>query len=209
MYLLAAEAHVSRPPQGIERAVFYVSDRSADAELRDEPLVREVLAAEADKGASFYACDVRGIGESQPNTCGVDNVHTPYGSDYFYAIHSIMLDTPYLGQRTHDVLALIDWLESNGHKEIHLVAKGWGDFPAATIAALSVGFAPGHAGDAEECADVVCGSRRVGNVHVAAGVVRAGRAEDLRPARLLSGAGAEKPEADRAMGSGRGCGRGG
>jgi dienelactone hydrolase/pimeloyl-ACP methyl ester carboxylesterase len=137
VYLLTAESHVSRPPQGIERAVLYVSDRSADAELRDEPLVREILAAEADKAASFYACDVRGIGESQPNTCGIDNVHTPYGSDYFYAIHSIMLDTPYLGQRTHDVLALIDWLESNGHKEIHLVAKGWGTLPATFAALLS------------------------------------------------------------------------
>ena len=55
----------------------------------------ELLKAEPQ--AAFYACDVRGIGESQPNTCGTEQFLEPYGSDFFYAIHAIMLDHPYLG----------------------------------------------------------------------------------------------------------------
>jgi len=110
-----------------------VAHHSAAAELRDEPLVAELLKAEPD--AAFYACDVRGIGESRPDTCGKDRFLDPYGSDYFYAIHSLMLDRPYLGQKTSDLLHVLEWLKSNGHEEVHLVAKGWGTLPA-TFAAL-------------------------------------------------------------------------
>ncbi len=130
---LSAERIESRPPRSAARAVLYVSHLSADAELRDEPLIREVLAGEP--GAVVYACDVRGIGESQPDTCGASSFLNPYGSDYFYAVHSIMLDRPYVGQKTHDVLRVLDWIGSFGHRDIHLVAKGWGAVPA-TFAAL-------------------------------------------------------------------------
>ena len=130
---LTEEALYSRPPRGVKRAVLYISHHSADAELRDEPLIKDILAAEKD--AAFYACDVRGIGESQPDTCGPKSFLTPYGSDYFYAIHAIMLDDSYAAQKTWDVLRVIDWLLSTGHKEIHLVARGWGAIPA-TFAAL-------------------------------------------------------------------------
>jgi dienelactone hydrolase len=130
---LADQAHYSRPPQGREQAVLYVAHQSADAELRDEPLVRDLLAARRD--VPFYACDVRGIGESRPDTCGADQFLLPYGSDYFYAIHALMLDRPYAGQRTHDVLRVIDWLASFGHRRIHLAGRGWGAVPA-TFAAL-------------------------------------------------------------------------
>ena len=58
----------------------------------------------AEPDSALFSCDVRGIGESQPDTCGAETFLKPYGSDYFYAIHSIMLDRPYAGQRTHDVL---------------------------------------------------------------------------------------------------------
>lgn len=134
VYLLGEERHLSRPPRGRDRAVLYVSHLSSDAELRDEPLVGELL--EAEPGAAFYTCDVRGIGESLPNTCGRDPLH-PYGADYFYAIHSLMLDCPYLGQRTHDVLSVLDWLGGCGHREIHLAGKGWGAMAAAFAALLS------------------------------------------------------------------------
>ena len=53
----------------------------------------------AEPDAAFYACDVRGIGESRPDTCGVNQFLDPYGSDYFYAIHGLMLDRPYVGRR--------------------------------------------------------------------------------------------------------------
>src|SRR5207247_2345767 len=85
--------------------------------------------------ATLYTCDVRGIGESRPDTCGATQFLSAYGSDYFYAIHSLMLDHPYVGQKTFDVLRVLDWLAAQGHTEIHLVGKGWGSIPA-TFAAL-------------------------------------------------------------------------
>ncbi len=86
-------------------------------------------------GGSVLHCDVRGIGESLPNTCGGNSFDNPYGCDYFYAIHSLMLDRPYLGQKAHDVLRVLAWLKGNGYDNVHLVGKGWGAL-AATFAAL-------------------------------------------------------------------------
>lgn len=125
----------SRPPGGAKQAVLYISHRSADAELRDEALVKELIAASPE--AAFYACDVRGIGDSQPNTCGADQFLKPYGNHYFYAAHGLMLDRPLLGQRTFDVLRVIQLLLSAGHQEVHLAGKGWGALPAAFAAMLS------------------------------------------------------------------------
>ena len=132
---LADQPHVSRPSRDEGRAILYVAHHSSDAELRDEPLIAELIKAEPN--ATLYACDVRGIGESRPDTCGVDQFLAPYGSDYFYAIHSLMLDRPYVGQKTFDVLRVLDWLASCGHKEVHLAAKGWGSLPATFAAVLA------------------------------------------------------------------------
>ncbi len=125
---------LSRPPVGLKRALLYVSHLSADNELRQEKFLLEIISNEAD--SAVFACDVRGIGESQPNTCG-NNFFNPYGNDYFYAGHSIMLDYPYVGQKTFDVLSVINLLKSYGHKEIHLIGKGWGAIPATFAALLS------------------------------------------------------------------------
>jgi dienelactone hydrolase len=132
---LADEAHLSRPPNSPAPAVLYVSHHSADVELRDESLVKELIEASPD--ATFYACDVRGIGDSRPDTCGSDQFLSPYGSDYFYAVHSLMLDRPYVGQKTRDVLAVLEWLAAAGHRSIHLAALGWGTLPATFAAVLS------------------------------------------------------------------------
>ncbi|MFH1922778.1 MAG: prolyl oligopeptidase family serine peptidase [Planctomycetota bacterium] len=134
-YRLLDEPHYSRPPRGYDRAVLYVSHHSSDAELREEPLVGTLL--EEEPASAFFACDVRGIGESRPNTCGQDTFLQAYGSDFFYASHAIMLDYPYLGQKTHDVLRVLDWLKACGHKEVHLAAKGWGALPATFAAVLA------------------------------------------------------------------------
>jgi hypothetical protein len=58
-----------------------------------------------------------------------------YSTDYFYASHAAMLDYPCLGQRTFDVLRVIDWLNAWGYGQIHLDARGYGALPA-TFAAL-------------------------------------------------------------------------
>ncbi len=133
VYRLYIESWVSRPPRTGPRAILYVAHLSSDAELREEPLIREVMQAEPE--SPVFTCDVRGIGESRPETCGVNTFHSRYGSDFFYAIHSLMLDRPYVGQKTHDVLSVLDWLTSLGHTDVHVVAKGWGAL-AATFAAV-------------------------------------------------------------------------
>lgn len=132
---LSNEVHYSRPSKETSPAILYVSHHSADAELRSEPLIGELMKSEP--MATVYACDVRGIGESRPQTCGANTFLTPYGCDYFYAIHSLMLDRPYPGQKTLDLLCVLDWLAANGHPEVHLAARGWGTIPASFAAVLS------------------------------------------------------------------------
>ncbi len=125
----------ARPPQKPGRVILYVSHHSVDVELREEPLIKELLAAEPD--VELYSLDVRGIGDSRPDTCGTNTYLSPYGSDYFYAVHSLMLGQSIPAQRAFDVLRVIDWLKSQGRTEVHLVATGWGTIPATLAAVVS------------------------------------------------------------------------
>lgn len=134
-YMLSDTRWHSRPPRGGKRAILYVSHHSSDAELREEPLIADVIKDEPD--AAIFTCDVRGIGESRPETCGVNSFLSPYGCDYFYAVHSLMLDRPYVGQKTFDVLRVLEWLKSVGRTDVHVVAKGWGALPATFASVLS------------------------------------------------------------------------
>ena len=135
VYRLTSERWHSRPPRASKKAILYTSHLSSDDELRQEPLIRELMQSEPE--SPVFACDVRGIGESLPDTCSPGSFHSPYGNDYFYAIHSLMLDRPYLGQKTFDVLRVLDWLASLGHQDIHLVGRGWGALPATFAAVVS------------------------------------------------------------------------
>ncbi|QDU06902.1 alpha/beta hydrolase family protein [Gimesia aquarii] len=133
VYRVSDERLYSRPPQNTGKlATLYVAHISSDAELREEPLLKK---ASKEKESILYTCDVRGIGESLPDTTNANSFFTPYGSDYFYAAHAVMLDEPYIGQKTFDVLRVLEWLKANGHTEIHLIGRGWGALPA-TFAAL-------------------------------------------------------------------------
>lgn len=134
--MLSAQSHISRPPRRGEKARLYIAHRSSDAELRNEAWLRAII--EADRETPFFAVDVRGIGESLPNTCGVNTFDSAYGCDYFYAIHGIMLDRPYLGQRTFDCLRVLDWLREYGYTQIELIGKEWG----ATLATLTAVLSP-------------------------------------------------------------------
>jgi dienelactone hydrolase/pimeloyl-ACP methyl ester carboxylesterase len=135
VYRLGDERLLSRPHAESKPAILYVADISSDEELRKERLIAELIAN--DPNATLYTVDVRGIGESRPDTTNENAFSRQYGSDYFYAIHSIMLDRPYVGQRTHDVLRVLDWLASIGHEEVHLVGRGWGSLPATFAGVLS------------------------------------------------------------------------
>jgi len=134
VYRLSDTALYSRPPAGVKRAILYVSHLSADEELRKETLIKDLISTEP--ASAVYACDVRGVGDSKPNTCA-DDFFGAYGNDYFYSAHSIMLNSTYTGQKTYDLLRIIDWLKSSGHEEVHLVGKGWGAIPATFAAVLS------------------------------------------------------------------------
>lgn len=131
---LSDEALTSRLPRGQNKALLYISHRSADAELRDDPFLHELVATAPD--AAIFACDVRGIGDSQPDTCGANQFLGRYGSHYFYSAYGLMLDKPLLGQRTFDVLRVIQLLVAAGHTEIHLAGRGWGAVPATLAAVL-------------------------------------------------------------------------
>ncbi len=135
VYRLTTERWQSRPPRAGNRAILYVSDLSSDVELRQEPLIRELIEAEPE--TPVFTCDVRGTGESQPDTCEPGSFEDSYGSDYFYAIHSLMLDRPYLGQKTLDVLRVLDWLRSLGHTDVHLAGDGRGALCATFAAVMS------------------------------------------------------------------------
>lgn len=135
VYRLSRRRWLSRPPLGKDRGLLYVAHLSSDDELRNEPLVAELIEGAED--AEVYTCDVRGIGESMPDTCGRNSFHHPYGCDYFYAIHSLMLDRPYLGQKTYDVLSVLQWLAGFGIGHVHLAANGYGALPGAFASLLS------------------------------------------------------------------------
>jgi dienelactone hydrolase len=139
VYRLSDQAHESRPPESGGSTILYIAHHSSDAELREEPLIAELLRDQPD--ADLFTCDVRGIGESRPDACGTDQFLKPYGSDYFYAIHSLMLDRPYVGQKTFDLLRVLDWLQNFGHRQVHLAAKGWGAISATFAAVLHDGVA--------------------------------------------------------------------
>jgi dienelactone hydrolase len=128
VYRLTKEPLLSRPPRDTSKAILYVSHESADQELRNEPLIRDLIAAEPD--AALYTCDVRGVGDSEPQTTSV-NDRGEYSTDYFYSSHATMLDYPYAGQRTFDVLRVLEWLNAWGHGQVHLAGRGYGALAAA------------------------------------------------------------------------------
>ncbi len=135
--VLGAEALHSRLPAASEgggKALLWVAEHSSDLELREDPVLKELVAAQA-PDTLVIACDVRGVGESLPVTAG-DRPHGYYGADYFYAAFANMLDKPYLGGKTHDVLRVVDLLVSRGWSDIHLAAKGAATLPGGLAAFL-------------------------------------------------------------------------
>lgn len=134
--ILGEERLYSRPPvaEGKGRVILWIGEKSSDVELREEPLVKEIMAAEGES-VPVFACDVRGVGDSLPGTAGNDP-HGYYGADYFYAAYANMMAKPYLGGKTHDILRVLDFLAKYGWNDVHLASKGWGTVPAALAAVL-------------------------------------------------------------------------
>lgn len=136
VYRLAQQRLESRPPVLKEGCALYVSSLSADSELREEAWLRRRIESNPDQ--PFFACDLRGVGDSRPDTCGGTQTYLqPYGNDYFYAIHSLMLGRPIPSQRVFDLLSTVAWLKSIGHSSIDLIAFERGTIPALLAACLS------------------------------------------------------------------------
>ena len=127
-------ARVSRPAPSDRIAVLYLAEYSSDDELRSEPMIKTWAE---DRSLDVFACDIRGCGESQPDTCGPNSFRKPYGSEYFYSIHGLMLDRPLLGQKTWDALRVLQWMESLGYKSVQLAGRGRSSLTATFAAVLS------------------------------------------------------------------------
>jgi dienelactone hydrolase len=134
VYHLTEERLLSRPLYDTDEAWLYVSHHSSDQELRENKFIQKTYETKPDR--PFFSCDVRGVGDSLPGTC---NQHflNPYGPDYFYAIHSLMLNQPYLGRKTLDVLSTLEWLKKYGFTKIHLISMKWGTIPSLFASVLS------------------------------------------------------------------------
>ncbi len=133
-FRLSDESRFSRPPRDSQPALLYVPHQSSDEELRTSSWLEDLLGSDK-SNAQLYSVDLRGVGESQPNTCGT-GPFSPYGADFFYAAHALMLGRPIVAQRIFDLLRVLDWLEAHGHTQIRIAAAGWGTIPAAFAALL-------------------------------------------------------------------------
>jgi len=136
--MLGKERLHSRPPRAPEgggRVLLWIANRSADLELREDPVLRELIETEGEE-VPVFACDVRGVGESLYGTTVHTDPYSFYGPDYFYAAYANMLARPYLGGKTHDVLRVLDFLAAYGWSEVHLAATGYGCLPGGLAALL-------------------------------------------------------------------------
>jgi hypothetical protein len=90
----------------------------------------------APKAKPLFAVEVRGIGQLSARTCASGEFFSPYGSEYMYASHGLMLKEPYCGRRVHDLLAVLDLFADRGCRRVHLVGRGLGAIWATFAACL-------------------------------------------------------------------------
>ena len=81
--------------------------------------------------------DVRGLGESLPQTCDREepSFFVPYGREYHYDSMSQLFGTSLLAERVRDLLSAVAYAKSQGIGEIRLAGRGIGAV-IATLAAL-------------------------------------------------------------------------
>lgn len=128
--MVDAASTVPEIPAG-KQTTLYIPHLSADEDLREDPLAQGLVQ----NTERMFAADLRGSGESRPNSCG-GNYLAPYGSEYFYSYWSQMYGQSYLGRRVHDLLSVVELLSSRGYSKIGLVARGFGTLPALFAAVL-------------------------------------------------------------------------
>jgi len=85
----------------------------------------------------LYLLDVRGLGESMPNS--EEDFFHPYGMDYMYHGYGLLLGESYLGRRVYDVLRTLDLLTFLGAKQIMLSGRGQGSILAVFASLINPG----------------------------------------------------------------------
>ena len=101
----------------------------------EDDLQGDALAIALRRQHSLYALDVRGLGESIPTPAEAAFFH-PYGMDYMFHGHGLMLGQSYLGRRLHDVLSTLDLLVAAGARRVRLYGRGQGALLALYAALL-------------------------------------------------------------------------
>ncbi len=101
----------------------------------EEDMENDVLAKKLKEKGPLYCLDVRGLGESLPDET-IEFFH-PYGKDYMYHGHGLMLGQSYMGRRVHDILQVLKLLENEGACEIYLYGRGQGAILALFTALLN------------------------------------------------------------------------
>jgi pimeloyl-ACP methyl ester carboxylesterase len=118
-----------RRPQG--PVSLFVGHLSSEEDCAALPWLQRRLT----EGQRILAADLRGTGQSFPNSCGSSDMLEPYGADYLYASFGSMMGESYLGRRVLDLLRTIDCLVDGG-AEVHLIGRGVGSVAVALAALL-------------------------------------------------------------------------
>lgn len=114
----------------VEKTVhLFLPHLSAEEDMENDALAKKLKA----KGP-LYCLDVRGVGESLPDDA-LEFFH-PYGKDYMFHGHGLMLGQSYLGRRVYDVLQVLNLLKEKGAREIYLYGRGQGAIQALFTALL-------------------------------------------------------------------------
>ena len=116
----------------VDKVNLYVGNTSSYDDIHS---IKEINEMTKNK-IPLVAVDPRGMGQSQPLTCGSTEFFEPYGADYLYASTAEMLGESYLGKRVFDVMRVMDCLKANGVNEITLTGRGMGSIIAVFAALL-------------------------------------------------------------------------
>jgi cephalosporin-C deacetylase-like acetyl esterase len=125
--LLFTPAKASR----FTRVTIYLDGAGMAAAARPHGPVEKLVAA----GKPVLTLDLRGMGETAPTDRRGESVKY-FGPDWREAFLAQHLSRPLLGQRVHDLLAVVNHLHINGKTDLHVVAVGTAAPAALHAAAL-------------------------------------------------------------------------
>jgi cephalosporin-C deacetylase-like acetyl esterase len=100
----------------------------------EDDIINDTMAKDLINSNELYLLDVRGLGESTPED--ISHFFQPYGMDYMFHGHGLLLGESYLGRRVYDALSTIDLLLHEGAREIRLYGRGQGSIIALFTAII-------------------------------------------------------------------------